>query len=134
MNGTQDLKTALGGDVSLAKGQNAAATLTGDYVDCGDLRGQINALCTTGVASGTPDSFTATFSLMEADSSGGSGAQAIPVQDAAVVLSADKDMSFLRGRRTKRYVAVKCVLAFVNGSTPKQDVFGHVLGQKYSAT
>lgn len=130
MNGAAyDPKNTYGGDVSLAKGQNVAATLTGDYIDCDKLQGPVVCPVMTGVAAGTPDSFTATFTLLEADSSGGSGSQAIPIQSDAVVLTADKGLGYLTGRRTKRYVAVKCVLAFVNGTTPKQDVFGLVQGQ-----
>ncbi len=131
MNGAAyDPKTNMQATTSLAKGQNAAATLTGDYVDCAQLQGPISALCITGSATGTPDSFSATYTLLEADTSGGSGSQAIPIQDDAVVHTANKSCTYLRGRRTKRYVAVKCVLTFVNGSSPKQDIFAAVTGLK----
>lgn len=110
---------------------SAAATITGAYVDMDKTIGPIAALCSVGAASGAPDSFSATYTLLEADDSGGTGSQAIPVQDAALVLSSDKASDWLRGRRTKRYVAVKCVLAFVNGTTPKNDVAAVVVGPRY---
>lgn len=116
--------------LSLIKGQNTAATLTGDYVDCDAIDGPVYALCGTGTAAGTPDTQSATFTLMEADSSGGSGAQAIANQTTLAAITADKGKGTIRGIRTKRYVAVKCVLAFTGGSTPKQDVFGFVTGEK----
>ncbi len=130
MSKNPDLLNSFALLLSLAKGQNVAATLTGDYVDCDSIDGPVYADCFTGNAAGTPDSFTATFTLMEADSSGGSGAQAIDKQSTLAALTADKSKGCIRGIRTKRYVAVKCVLAFVGGSTPKQDVFGSIRGEK----
>ncbi len=130
MNGTFDLVHALENKVSVASEQVAAGTITGTYVDMDAVQGPVTALCNVGTASGTPDSFSATFTLLEADTSGGTGSQAIPVQDDALVLSADKATGLLSGRRTKRYVAVKCVLAITGGTTPKQSAFANVLGQK----
>lgn len=127
---TVDLKNKFELLLSLAKGQNVAATLTGDYVDAESIKGPVYADCFTGVAAGTPDSFTATFSLLEADSSGGSGSQAVANQTTLAAITTDKGKGCIRGVLTKRYVAVKCVLAFVNGSTPKQDVFGSIRGLK----
>lgn len=116
--------------LSLIKGQNVAATLTGDYVDCEGIDGPVFADVGTGTATGTPDTQSSTFTLMEADSSGGSGAQAIANQSSAVVITTDKGKGCIRGVRTKRYVAVKNVLAFTGGSTPKQDSFGTIRGEK----
>lgn len=126
-----DPVTNMVGDVSLAKGQNAAATLTGDYIDCANMLGNtVLAQVMTGVATGSPDSQSATFTLMQADTSGGSGAEAMPIQTTLDPITVDKGFGFIRGQRSKRYVAVKCVLALTNGSSPKQDVFGTIFGEK----
>ena len=125
-----DIVNALARLVSLAKPQNAAATLTGDYKSIDEFDGEVFGECLVGAATGAPDSFTATFSLLEADDSSGTNSQAIAVQSSAVVLTSDKSAGCLRGLATKPYVAVKCVLAFVNGTSPKQDCFGVVTGAK----
>lgn len=116
--------------LSLIKGQNTGATLTGDYKSIEGVNGPITALVGCGTNTGSPDSFSATFTLLEADDSSGTNSQAIAVQSDAVVLTANKTIGEIRATATKPYVAVKCVLAFVNGSTPKQDVFGAVVGAK----
>lgn len=116
--------------LSLIKGQNAAATLTGDYVDCDAIDGPVFALCGTGTATGSPTTQSSTFTLLEADDSSGTGSQAISVQSTLAAITADKGKGTIRGIRTKRYVAVKCVLAFSGGTSPKQDVFGFVTGEK----
>lgn len=114
---------------SLAESQNVAATLTGTYRDITNIDGLISAIVAVGESAGTPDSFTATFSLMEADDSSGNGSQAVPEQTGNV-LSTAQDSGVIHGRATKPYVAVKCVLAFVGGSTPKQDAYGIIIGDK----
>lgn len=113
---------------SLHESQNAAATLTGTYKDCQTIDGPVYANVGVGEVAGAPDSQSAVFTLMEADDASGTNAQAIAVQSTAVTLTADKGRGRLRGIRTKPFVAVKCVLSFVNGTSPKQDVFGDLTG------
>lgn len=125
-----DFVNALTRLVSLAKGQNAAATLTGDYKSIDGLDGEVFGEVMTGIAAGSPTSFTATFTLLEADDSSGTNSQAIANQSSAVVLTADKTAGTIRAIATKPYVAVKCVLAFSGGTSPKQDCFGLVTGAK----
>lgn len=116
--------------LSLAKGQNAAGTLTGDYVSVENINGPVTATVMTGNVTGSPSAQSSTFTLMEADDSGGTGAQAVANQSDAVVITADKGIGMIRGQLTKPYVAVKCVLSLTGGSTPKQDVFGVIHGAK----
>lgn len=109
---------------------SAAATVTGDYKDCDNILDQTYATFLTGEASGSPTSFTATFTLMESVDSSGTGATA--VAGVSQVITADKTERTVRFERTKRYVAGKCVLAFVGGTSPKQDISAIIFGQKRS--
>lgn len=114
---------------SLAESQNVAATLTGTYVDATNIDGEVSAIVAVGESAGTPDSFSAIFTLMEADDASATNAQAVAVQTGKT-LTVAQSCGVIHGVTTKPFVAVKCVLAFVNGSTPKQDAYGIVVGDK----
>jgi hypothetical protein len=126
-----DPVTNMTGDVSLHKEQVGAGTLTGDWIDCSEMLGpNVVSRVMTGEVTGEPDSQSSTFTLLEADASDGTGSQAISAQSDAVVITSDKGFGYLRGSRTKRYVAVKCVLVLPNGTSPKQSCFATVEGEK----
>ncbi len=133
MNGPGvDPGTHLGGGVSIPAGTALSGTTAaaGDWVDCKDLQGPVYAEFNCGNSTGSPSAFTATCKLREADTSGGSGAQDIPVQDDALVLSANKTGGFVTGRRTKRYVQAHATPAFTGGSSPTLPIAAQVRGQK----
>lgn len=115
--------------LSLSKPLNAAATLTGSYKDCGNVDGPVQAVVLTGTSTGSPTAISAAFTLMEADDSSGTNAQAVP-QQISQTLTADGSVSILSGQTTKPYVAVKCVLGFTGGVSPTNSVFGVVIGGK----
>ena len=137
MNGAEyDPRTALTAGVSIKPGTELSGTTAaeGDWIDLGDasVTPIVNAACMTGSATGSPSSYSVTFKLREADSSGGSGAQDCTIKTDAVH-TADKKHSFATGRRTKRYVQVVATPAFTGGAGPKVHVSASVLATAYKA-
>ena len=126
----QDLLNGFSRLVSLVKGAQAAATLTGSYVDAREIEGPVYALVGTGNATGSPSAQSAVFTLLEADDSSGTNSQAVALQSDAITLTADLLSGRIRGVLTKPFVAVKCVLSFTSGTSPKTDVYGVIEGTK----
>lgn len=136
MNGAAyDPKTALGGGVSIKPGTSLSGVTAanGGWIDCNALQGPVYGEFSCGDATGSPTSYTATCKLQEADTSGGSGSQDIPVQSDALVMTANGSNGYVIGRRTKRYVRAVATPAFVGGSSPTLPVAATVHGQKFSA-
>lgn len=136
-----DPRTAFGGGVSIAPGTEVAhaATVDGDWIDAGDLSVSpvVNALCqTTAFAdeSDDPTSYSITFSIQQADTAGGSGAEDCPIQNNFVATGdpePDATMGWATARRTKQFVRVRAVGSFVGGSSPSLLVGAVILAQKY---
>ena len=136
MNGAAyDPNTALVNDVSNKPGTALSGTTAnnGEWVDCGDGQGPVHGNFAVGDATGSPTAYTVTCKLQEADDSSGTGAQDIPVQDSALVLSSNASSGFVRGRRTKRYVRCVMTPAFTGGSSPTAPVASVVSTQKIHA-
>lgn len=102
----------------------------------------IRFLVWTGAVTGTPDSFTATFTARQSANADGSSGVAIvdcyenettKEWDDSVVLSAANQNAMLEitpDLNDGKYVGVRCVTAFVNGSTPKVEVGAIAIGEK----
>lgn len=112
---------------SIAPITNAAATVTGTYVDCAALIGPIQAIVHTGAATGTPDASSVVYTLMESDASDGTGATAV---SGATATHTGANISQLAGQRACRYVAVKAVVTFTNGTSPKIPVSGILINPR----
>lgn len=123
--------TNLTGGVSIAPGTALSGTTAanGDWVDCTNYQGPVHGEFIAGAPTGTPTSFTATCKLQEADDSGGTGAQDIPVQT-DLVLTAGKTLGYVIGRRTKRFVRCVATPAFVSGTTPTLPLAAAMHGEK----
>lgn len=130
-----DPATALGGGTSIKPGTALSGTTpaAGTWVDMGECLGPVYAEFIAGDATGTPTSFTATCKLRQADTSGGSGAEDVPIQDSALVLSANGQSGFVKGQRSKRYVQAHSTPAFSGGSSPTLPVAATVHGTKIHA-
>lgn len=128
-----DLVNNAGGGVSILAGSTALSgttASTGSAVDCKDLDGPIHGEFALGAATGSPDSFTVTCSVLECDTSGGSYA-ACAVQS-SLVMTAGSTRGFIRAIRTKRYIKLRATPAFTGGSSPTVPVCANVIGQKHS--
>lgn len=131
-----DLVNNLGGGVSIEPGTNFddSADIEGDWVDCQELEGPVQALCDVASATGSPTSFSVNFELWEADDSSGTNAQKVATQQ-EVTLTADKTFGFLHGLTTKPFCQARVVIAdssFTGGTTPAIDLGATVLAQKKS--
>ena len=143
MNGANfDPRTALGGGISIKPGttKTGAGATSGDWVDCGDLNVSpvVSALCMIGASGGEEAVLTTTFKLQEADTSGGSGAQDIPVKEDVVLASDGTKLGYATGRRTKQFVRVVGTLVVSDtgtgtGGTPAQPMSAAVLALKENA-
>ena len=123
-----DLINRLARSLSLLK-NSAAATVAGTYKDIGTAQHVEGTYVEVAVddVTGSPTSFTAEFRVYEADDSGGTNAQEITDATTRVTLSA-AGISQLRVERTKPWLKVDCVLAFVGGTSPKASVAGILTG------
>lgn len=124
----------LGGGVSIAPGANSdlATDVDGGWVSAGDTVGPVQAICAAGAVTGTPDSFTVTFELWEADDSSGTNAQIVADQRKPT-LTAINTYGVLHGQTSKPYVKVKIEAddsSLTGGTSPTLDVGATVLYSK----
>lgn len=135
-NNTYDL-AMLGGGVSIDPGTNtdAGSDVDGLYVDCGDVQGPVQALCSCGDATGSPTAQSINFELWEADDGSGTNAQKVATQT-EVTLTADATQGVISGNTTKPFCRVRIIAAdssFTGGSTPTIDTGASILYQKRQA-
>jgi hypothetical protein len=130
-----DFKTPTLAAVSIKPGTSLSGTTaaTGDWVDMATTQGPVAGLFQTGSVSGSPSSFTVTCKMQQADDSSGTNAEDIPVQDSALVITADKTAGFVRGQRSRRWVRAHATPAFVSGTSPAMNVAAVVEGTKVHA-
>jgi hypothetical protein len=127
-----DPATNLGGGNSLKPSTSLSGTTaaTGTYVDMRDCHGPCYGEFAVGSPTGTPDSFAVTCKLKQADASDGTGAEDMPIQSAALVLDAAGEAGYVRGHRSKRYVAAVATPAFTGGTSPTVNVSANVRAPK----
>ena len=121
----------LGGGVSIDPGTNtdAGSDVDGLWVDCGDVQGPVQAVCSVGDATGSPTAQSINFELWEADDSSGTNEQKVSNQS-EVTLTADATQGILSGHSTKPYCSVKVIAAdssFTGGTSPTIDTGANIL-------
>lgn len=131
-----DPKTHMLAGVSNKPGTSLSGTTAnnGEWVDLGlaSVGAKVSASCLCGAVTGSPTSFTATFKIQEADSSGGAGAQDCEVKT-DLVLSTSSTQGFATALRTKRYCRVVATPAFSGGAGPTLPVASNVMAIKHAA-
>jgi hypothetical protein len=130
-----DPATSLGGGNSIRPGTSLSGTTAanGSWIDLNACHGPCYGEFMVGAATGTPDSYTVTCKLQQADDSSGTNAEDMPTQSAAVVLTATGSSGFVRGVRSRRWVRAVATPAFVNGTSPTSPVAATVRAHKIHA-
>lgn len=126
-----DLKSNLGGGVSIQPGENQSGdgTVNGDWVDCGLLSGpEVFADVALGAITGSPTAVSVVYELQQADDNSGTNAEDCPVKT-DVTLDAAKESGIVRAQRSRRWCRVSAAVAFTGGSSPTVDLGGTVRGQ-----
>lgn len=132
--------------VGLSGTPQAAGTVNQNpYIDASgaDYVGKpLRFLLWTGAVTGTPDSFTATFTARQSANADGSSSAALTDVyenestqdwDDSVVLNAANSNAMFEitpDLNSGKYVGVRCVVAFVNGTSPKVEVGAFAIGEK----
>jgi len=139
----RDLLNNLESGVSISETAEAG-TIAGAYVDMLAADGEIYCLSLLGDPSADldssdgeedlPSAMSAVTTLYEADTSGGSGAQAIVSVSGTTTLTTAKSKGWIRALRTKRYVQARTVLTLTGGTVPKAPISSVVMGQKKIVT
>jgi hypothetical protein len=130
-----DLRTNLSIKHSIEPGfnQSGDGTKNGDAVDCQGISNDsvVQAAVLNGAATGSPTSYSIDWKIQESDDGSTGWTDCVQMRETQV--TADETPQLLQARRSKRYVRVVAVVAFVNGSTPTIDIGAAVLLKKRSA-
>jgi hypothetical protein len=125
----------LGGGVSIRPGTNTdlgSTDVNGAWVSAGDTVGPVQAVCSTGAATGSPTGISVTFEMWEADDSSGTNAQLCADQRKPTLTAVDSQ-GILAAQTSKPYVKVKVEAddsALTGGSSPTLDIGANVLYSK----